>query len=244
MSRLHSQFIPSDQLGEVTGWKFGAVDQSSDRFAIKEREQVLLDGQTREKTLRDTAFAEGHSQGHNLGHSEGYAQGFAQGQAKATLEGQRQITAYIDTQATEISEAFAQLFESAASQISEQEQIIAQGVLELACDLARKVLRHELATKPDALQSVVREAVGLLITDSKAAVVRLHPADLEVLAEPLRKDFPGLQLTLAVDGSLTRGGCVVESAGTIIDGTLEKRWKRAVASLGLDYPLESEDDNE
>jgi flagellar assembly protein FliH len=35
------------------------------------------------------------------------------------------------------------------------------------------------------------------------------------------------------DASVERGGCLVESGGTVIDGTVSKRWERAVAQLGL-----------
>jgi flagellar assembly protein FliH len=35
---------------------------------------------------------------------------------------------------------------------------MAQGVLELACELARQVLRHELSVNPNVVQPVIREA--------------------------------------------------------------------------------------
>jgi len=41
-------------------------------------------------------------------------------------------------------------------------------------------------------------------------------------------------LNLRADPDLLPGSCLVESAGTVIDGTLQKRWQRAVATLGID----------
>jgi flagellar assembly protein FliH len=41
-----------------------------------------------------------------------------------------------------------------------------------------------------------------------------------------------------------RGGCLVESAGTVVDGTLEKRWSRTVAKLGLQSSWEVSNDDE
>jgi flagellar assembly protein FliH len=240
MTRAHSQFIPGDQLGTVTGWNFGAVDEASDRQSAKIRAQVLALEQSRAAEVHEAAVAQGHGQGYALG----YADGFAQGQAQATLEGQRQLTEYIGAQGVDIAKNFEQIFASAQSQVAEQEQAMALGVLELACALARKVLRHELATNPNALQPVIREAMGLLAVDSKAAVVRMHPLDVDVLAGTLRQEFPGLQLNVLPDSAITRGGCVVEAAGTVIDGTVEKRWQRAVASLGLAHPWESDDATE
>jgi flagellar assembly protein FliH len=120
---------------------------------------------------------------------------------------------------------------------------MAKGVLELACELARQVLRHELSTNPNALQPVVREALAVLAVDSKAALVRMHPLDMEVLSEVLRQEFSTFALTLLPDASVARGGCLVESAGTVVDGTVEKRWMRAVASLGFDSPWEPINDD-
>jgi flagellar assembly protein FliH len=59
-----------------------------------------------------------------------------------------------------------------------------------------------------------------------------------VLEDVLRQEFSGLSLTLLADPTLSRGGCLVESAGTVVDGTMEKRWSRAVARLGLESTWE------
>jgi flagellar assembly protein FliH len=78
----------------------------------------------------------------------------------------------------------------------------------------------------------------MLSADSNAAVVRLNPEDLDVMADVLREEFPDFTLALVPDVSLTPGGCSVESAGTVVDGSLEKRWMRAVANLGLESAWE------
>jgi flagellar assembly protein FliH len=40
-------------------------------------------------------------------------------------------------------------------------------------------------------------------------------------------------LSLVADPSISSGGCLIESNDTIVDGTIEKRWSRTIASLGL-----------
>jgi flagellar assembly protein FliH len=228
MTRNQSRFISGEDLGTVAGWEFGAVDQASVRFAAKVRAQEAAEEQTRE----------------NLARQAGYTEGFAQGHAQATLEGQRLIAEYIASQGQDAARHFGRIFESADAGIAESQQVMAQGVLELACELARQVLRHELSTNPNALQPVIREALSVLSTDSKAALVRLNPLDLDVLEEVLRQEFSGLSLSLLADASVSRGGCLVESAGTVVDGTIEKRWSRAVARLGLESSWEVPHDDE
>ncbi len=226
MSRAHSSYIPADQVTEASSWDFGAVDQASLRFAAKVKAQTEAQDRARDEATRQA------------GYSEGYAEGHAQGHALATLEGQRQITEYIETQGQEAAHQFLSLFQSAQEQVEQSQQALAKGVLELACELARQVLRRELTTNPNALQPVVREALGMLTVDTKLAAVRMNPVDLDVFAEELQREFPNLQLTLVPDTGISSGGCLVEAAGTVVDGTVERRWQKAVASLGLESAWE------
>lgn len=221
--RNYTRFIPGEEVGTVEQWSFGAVDTASLLMAaqVKVREEVL--DQAKDDALKQ----------------EGYAEGFVQGHANATLDAQRQISDFIANQGREAAQDFARLFVSVQAQLADSEQAIARGVLELACELARQVLRHELSVNPNALQPVIREALGLLVAENKSAVVRLNPLDLDVLEEVVRTEFSSLSLVLLPDATLTRGGCLIESAGTVVDGTLEKRWMRAVANLGLSSPWEN-----
>lgn len=217
-----SRFIASDDIGAVVGFDFDAVDQASVRFSAKVKAREEAEERVRDDQARQIGFADGYAQGH----------------AQATLEGQRQIAEFIETQGQDAARHYLELFEATNAQLDESQQVMAKGVLELACELARQVLRHELSSNPNALQPVIREALGVLATDCKAALVRLNPLDLDVLEDVLRQEFSGLSLTLLADANITRGGCLVEAAGTVVDGTIEKRWSRAVAKLGLESSWE------
>lgn len=220
--RNYNRFIPGEEIGAVEQWRFGAVDTAAILLAaqVKAREEAA--DQHKNDSVRQ----------------EGYAEGFAQGHAQATVEAQRQITDYIANQGQEAARHFAQLLASAQSQLADAEQVMARGVLELACELARQVLRHELSVNPNALQPVIREALAMLLAETKSAVIRLNPLDIEVLEDVIRAEFSSMSLTLIADTTLTRGGCLIESAGTVLDGTLEKRWARVIANLGLNTPWE------
>lgn len=226
MTRQQSRFIASDDINAVVGWDFGPVDQASVRFAAKVKAQEEVETRVHDEQVRQTGF------------TNGFADGYAQGHAQATLDGQRQISEFIETQGQDAAQSYLQLFESANTQLDASQQVMAQGVLELACELARQVLRHELSSNPNALQPVIREALSVLATDCKAALVRLNPLDLDVLEDVLRQEFSSLSLSLLADSNITRGGCLVEAAGTVVDGTIEKRWSRSVAKLGLESSWE------
>ena len=217
-----TRFIPGEDIRQVSQWDFGDVDADLLKLAEDHRARQAELDHVRDDTLRQK------------GHAEGFAEGFAQGHAKAILQGEHQLQAYIDGQGRKSAAQFAQLLQSAQDQLAQSQQVMARGVLELACELARQVLRHELSVNPNVVLPVVREGLTLLADDSKGAVVRLNPLDLEVLEDTLQTEFSSLSLTLTPDSSIARGGCRISSAGAVIEGDLHTRWRRAVAKLGLE----------
>lgn len=224
--RQYTRFIPGEEIGAVSQWQFGDVDVDPAAVLLQEQARAREDGEQAEAARQ-----------------QGYAEGFVQGRAQALLEAQQQIEDYIANQGQESAQRFAALFASAQAQLEAAEQLAGQGVLELACELARQVLRQEIASNPNVLLPVIREALGLLFADSRGATVKLHPLDLDVLQDILREEHPGLPLTLVADPAITRGGCLVESAGTLIDGRLQKRWARAIGRLGQNLAWEEGTDD-
>jgi flagellar assembly protein FliH len=220
--RNYTRFIPGEEVVDAAQWSFGAVDTAALALAAKARAKE----EAKEQAAADMA------------RQEGYAQGLLDGRAQAMQEAQAQIAAFQASQGQEAARNFASLLIAADAQMGEAQQLMAQGVLELACEIARQILRQELSVNPDVLTPVIREALELLVADSKTAVVRLNPRDHEVIKAVLELEFPGVALALRADPRVSRGGCLVEAAGTVIDGSLEKRWARAVARLGLNLPWE------
>ena len=225
--RNTSRFIPGEEIDAVSQWNFGAVDTASLLLAAQSKARQDAEDKSHDDAVRQQS------------HAQGFADGFAQGHARATLEGEQKIDDYARTQGKDTADRLSSLLESAQEQLAQSQQVMAHGVLELACELARQVLRHELSVNPNTLQPVIREALGLLAADSKGAVVRLNPLDAEMLQDALQTEFAALNLTLITDASVKPGGCLIASAGTVVDGSLDTRWRRAVANLGLDVAWEN-----
>ena len=220
--RNYLRFIPGEEVGAVEQWSFEPVDTAALLLAAQAKVNDAAVDHLKEESLKQ----------------EGFAEGFIQGKAQAALEAERQITDYIANEGQKTAREFAGLFAAAQAQMADAEQVMARGVLDLACELARQVVRRELSINPDALQPVIREALGLLAADTRSAVIRVNPLDCEVLEPVIQSEFSGLGLNLLPDETMGRGDCLVESAGTVVDGTLEKRWARAVATLGLESSWE------
>lgn len=221
--RNFARFIPSEEVGTVSQWQFGLVGDPLLAAPVPEL-AAELEPEPEEPVEARLARA----------WDEGYAAGFAQGEAQATEEGNRRLDDFVQNQGVEAARHLATMVVGLDARLRQAEQDIARQVLALACELARQVVRRELASDPEAVLPVVREALGMLVMDGKPAVVKLHAEDLALLQAPLKAEFPAPTLHWVADAAIARGDCLVESGGSVIDGSIARRWDRAVANLGLD----------
>lgn len=222
-NRLYARFIPSEEVGDVTQWQFGAVDGSDPVVEEPVEEDPLALEQA--EAARQAELAQVHAQA--------YAQGEAQGSAQATLEWQQRMDDYVTGQGQEAAQRLEAVVQTLNASLGDLQQNMAQGVLELACEIARQVVRQELRSNPHALKPVVQEALGMLVSDGRPATVRLHPQDHALVGPALQQEVAAAALQWVADPSVPPGGCLVEQAGMVVDGSLEKRWLHAIAPLGL-----------
>lgn len=215
--RNYARFIPAEELGAVSEWRFGAVGATYSPAEMDVRKAEAEQVQLKLASASQSAFE----------------RGLAQGKSEAKAEAERLLRAFSQAQGQEAAERLNAVILAAQVSLEEAEQTIAQGVLDLACAVARQVIRHELSIDPGSVRHVIKEALDMVMADGKAATVRVNPQDMEVLQAPLQAMFAGSGMNLIADYSIETGGCRVESAGAVIDGSLQKRWERAVAALGL-----------
>ncbi|MBU1357237.1 MAG: flagellar assembly protein FliH [Gammaproteobacteria bacterium] len=208
-----TSFIPSESIAACARWQFATVSPDG----------VEQGGIADPEALREA---------HRLGRAEGHAAG----RAEAMAEARQRMDEYVAHQGREAAQRLAGLFAAAEEGLAAAQQDIARGTLEIACALARQVIRQELAGNPNALEPVVREALDLLLADGKSARVRLSHVDFDMLHAPLGEAFSAQAVTVTADAAVAPGDCLIESAGAVIDGGVAKRWSRAVASLGLELP--------
>ncbi len=97
---------------------------------------------------------------------------------------------------------------------------------ELVLLIARKVLRRELELRPDSVLPVVRAALSRASGWGRVKA-RLNPEDLSFIGEKrteLLSELEGVEgLSLGEDGSISRGGCYLETNYGEIDARLERQ---------------------
>lgn len=145
---------------------------------------------------------------------EGFAAGFVDGADAA-----RQQAARLATLADALDDGLAQL-----------DGEIAEQVVALAIEVARKMVRHTLADHPAAINEVVREALQQL-PQSRIAI-HINPDDAALVREFLAEHGGHQPHRLIEDDSIARGGCKVMSDNSEIDATLATRWRRILEGLG------------
>ncbi|TNF59517.1 MAG: flagellar assembly protein FliH [Burkholderiales bacterium] len=220
----YSRFVPREEIEGVSAWHFSSMDEGDAVPAEAAVGVAPADEPAADQELLDRAYAEGFRHGHEAGSQEAHQA--LQAPMRQAME--------------ETAQRMAQLLHDTRDQLTRSEDLIARQLLELACDLARQVVRQELRHSTDALRPVISEAVAQLVEDGLPATVRLHPQDLASLAGSLPEGGANGLPELVADASVSPGGCIVSSASTTVDASIEKRWARAIGNLGLDNPWNPE----
>ena len=233
----YARFIPKEELGAVTRWHFGEVGGSGtlllEPLQVEPALPVASEEDIAARAAEAAQLQAQQAQALQQAADEAYGHGLAQGQEQAMVEWQRRMDDYVAEQGKDMAQRLDAVVQALGSSLDAMQQHMAQDVLELACAIARQVVRQELRTNTATLQPVVAEALGMLVADGRPTTVRLHPADLEQVGAALRAELSSPQLQWLADAEVPLGGCQVEAAGTVVDGSLQKRWQRAIAPLGL-----------
>jgi flagellar assembly protein FliH len=106
--------------------------------------------------------------------------------------------------------------------------------IDLALQIARRVIHRELANRPEISQEWLREALQLA-AGSSDVVIRLSPKDAETVgraAEDLAAVFtPTARARVVADDTISPGGCRVETEFGSVDQQLETQLARIAEEL-------------
>lgn len=172
--------------------------------------------------------------GYQRGYCEGEQKGLADGEALGTKKGRRIVQPVIET-LENLLEELAQLRRNTYQRIETE-------IVDLSMAVARKIVGQELATSPDIVSKVIRQALNHLETAGKICI-KLNPEDLDRLTAENSRLCSDLSDTGAVtfegEASIACGGCVIETDAGTIDARLETQFKAIdeafQAAMSTDY---------
>lgn len=201
--------IPKEELTAFQRWELASFDHPSKTRAAT-REEIELATVAELENIRQQAYDEGFEQGQTAGYTAGIQQGNDEIGQLRTL---------------------TQDFQVALNQIDVQ---LAQSLLDLSLEVARKMVGETLKINPEAILDVVTQAIGSLPHFNQHGHLILHPEDAELVRKHMGEHLAHTGWRILTDVGLRRGGCRIETAHTKIDATIEARWKRIVESIGQD----------
>lgn len=232
--RIPSGRIPAAASGEFTSWQLPEVGLP-EQPAVEEivapepeapEEPVVARALTARQLedITNQAHREGRAEGHAEGYADGQREGHAAGLARGLEEGRAAAREELHRQTAQLQAVMAQLFDPIAT----QRDAIEAALTRLSLDIARAVLDAEPALAPERLLPVVREAVRSLPVGDRAVTVALHPAQLETLKDCA---FWPPAWRLEADPAIDIGGCRVHSEHSLVDRTVELRFRQVAARL-------------
>ncbi|HLI15986.1 MAG TPA: FliH/SctL family protein [Acidimicrobiales bacterium] len=151
------------------------------------------------------------------------AAGYEEGRQRAAVELEQERQALRRRADEELRRALGALeaaHDELAARFRQATRDLEDAVASLVVDIARAVLRREVACGADALARALS-----LAGDRPGAIVRLNPADLPTEASV----HSGLELR--ADASVAPGGFELEVGETLVDGRIETALERVRAVL-------------
>lgn len=154
----------------------------------------------------------------------GYQDGYRDGMAA--------LDAFKHSFAQQISAQVGQLVKNFDAEMKALEGDMAQSVARIAVELARQVVRSELAQRPELIARVAHDAVEALQLSARHVRVRVHPDDYPLVQDGAGNEMRAREAQLVPDPEVPRGGVRVDADVASVDATIATRWQQAMASIG------------
>jgi len=126
--------------------------------------------------------------------------------------------------------------EDAANKLTElQEKVLADAekqVVDLALEIAQKVLMQEVQAGRYSIEPIVKEAL-LHVPPRQDVVIHLHPQDIATceMARSDEKTSQAGSIRFVADRSIQPGGCVLETSEGIVESSIDKHIQNVSQAL-------------
>jgi flagellar assembly protein FliH len=153
---------------------------------------------------------------------DAFAKGYAQGERAGVEAGGKRTEAML----RRVAQTLEDLSQLRRTIVRETERQMVQ----LALALARRIVTREVTLDPTlvaAMAHVALERIG----ETAPATIRLHPDDYVIVAGQRGEQWEGAQVRILPDPAIARGGCHVESAFGVVDGSLDAQFEEMTRAL-------------
>lgn len=221
---------PSARSGAAVVLDLGDLSRQAE--ALRERARAEADRIVREAREERERILRGAAE---EGRAAGFEQGLAEGRERGGEEGREQAAAEMGERLREIERGWSSALEEFEGRRGAMLLEARQAIVSLAALVASRVARRAVELDPESAARALESAIALVAAPTRLRV-RIHPDDREIVSRrlpALASRLTGAEhVEIEEDASLTRGGCVVETAGGgEIDAAVETQIGRLVGLL-------------
>lgn len=220
-SSIHSRFIPREELNGFKTW-------NPDSFGDNAESPLGTPSKTSPPPPPPPDPAKVMAEMMHATRQEGYQEGYR--------DGMNALESFKQTFADEMTAQIGDLLQAMGQQFDVLHREMAQALATTAIQIARQVVRNEIATQPDLITKVANEALDALVLSARHITLRVHPEDHALVVHGAADLLKARGARVIPDENMIRGGCVIESDIGSVDATVATRWTRAVAMLGQEVP--------
>ncbi|GHU94161.1 hypothetical protein FACS1894208_04760 [Clostridia bacterium] len=152
---------------------------------------------------------------------------------RAQAQGQQEIAALFKEAQREVDAARVQLAKERERSLKDLET----QMLDVALEVAEKILHLELDNSSEAYMSMLREAIGKLPSEDMVTI-RLNPSEYERFFKKNAKEVKlqtangQVDAKLSPDPSMSRYGAVIESSGGVVDAGADTQIEQMKRNMG------------
>ena len=171
------------------------------------------------QNIADQAQQEGYADGFKEGMEKGLAQGEKKGQTAGEQRAYRDTREGLDSEKKRITEIANRLM----APMLDQDTLLEKQVVDLALRLTQKLVADTIQADPNKLGELVGRALAALPVGAKNVTVFVNEEDAKLLDDIMPQQHRSWRL--CDDNRLASGGCRVESAESLVDFSIEKRFE-------------------
>lgn len=215
LSEFEEQQTPPDEPAE-------ALTLPSQEELAKLKEEAHQEGYS-------AGFAEGQAAGNEEGQALGYKTGEEAGQEAGFQAGYQSGLAQAEQEIDQQLARLQSVIEQLQGPLAALDKEVEAALLSLVDLISRAILRREIKLDRSFLTEVLKEAVAALPAGHQRLRISLNPEDLnlaEAACQDLIEDY-----RLIGDPEVTLGGAKIETLQSLVDSTLESRYKKIIDQL-------------
>ncbi|MHC4946879.1 MAG: FliH/SctL family protein [Planctomycetota bacterium] len=208
---------------------FGDLNRQAERVVSDAQQAaaaVLAEARAEAETLRRDA--------QEAGRAAGREQGLAEGREAGRAEGRAEVLETLRPQVEQVVAAWREALGGWDRERRTMRLEARRDVLAFALAFAEKLTRRRIDTDERVVADQLAGALALVARPS-AVEIRIHPDDRPIVEEVLGGILAGVdgaaEATVRDAPDMTRGGCIVSTAGGTVDASIETQVRRIVDTL-------------